>query len=56
MTKSPMMLIDRATLRGILRVTFSVLRNNFFYSEDHLKDFLQLFSDDFSTALLRLWG
>lgn len=52
MTKSPMMLIDRATLRGILRVTFSVLRNNFFYSEDHLKDFLQLFSDDFSTALI----
>jgi hypothetical protein len=52
MTKSPMKLIDRATLRGILRVTFSVLRNNFFYSEDHLKDFLQLFSDDFSTALV----
>ena len=42
MTKSPMMLIDRATLRGILRVTFSVLRNNFFYSEDHLKDFLTI--------------
>lgn len=52
MTKSPMMLIDRTTLRGILRMTFSVLRNNFFYGEDHLKEFLQSFSDDFSTALI----
>jgi hypothetical protein len=52
MTQSPMMLIDRETLRGILRMTFGVLRNNFFYGEDQLKSFLQLFSDDFSTALI----
>jgi hypothetical protein len=52
MTRTPMMLIDRETLRGILQVTFSVLRNNFFYGEDQLKSFLQLFSDDFSTALM----
>ena len=56
MTKSPMMLIDRALLRDILRVTFSVLRNNFFYGEDHLKGFLQSFSDDFSTALIDFGG
>ena len=56
MTKSPMMLIDRALLRDMLRVTFSVLRNNFFYGEDHLKEFLQSFSDDFSTALIDFGG
>lgn len=56
MTKSPMMLIDRSTLRDILRITFSVLRNNFFYGEDHLKEFLHSFSDDFSTALIDFGG
>lgn len=52
MTESPIMLIDRPSLRMILRMTFSILRNNFFYDEDQLKDFLHLFSDDFSTALM----
>lgn len=52
MTKTPMMLIDRTALREILRITFSILRNNFFYGEDHLKEFLVNFTDDFSTALM----
>ena len=52
MTNSPIKLIDRATLRGILRLTFGILRNNFFYGEDQLKSFLQLFSYYFSDALI----
>jgi hypothetical protein len=50
-TNTPMSLIDRATLREILCITCSILRNNFFYNEDHLKEFLVNFTGDFSTAL-----
>lgn len=45
-------LIDKSALRDILRITFSILRNNFFYGEDHLKAFLNNFTDDFSTAII----
>jgi hypothetical protein len=50
--ETPMKLIDRAALREILRITCNILRNNFFYSEDHLKKFTAYFADDFSTALM----
>lgn len=52
MTDTAMSLIDRTTLREILRITCSILRNNFFYSEDHLKDFLVNFTGDFSMVLI----
>lgn len=52
MIQSPMSLVDRAALREILCITCSILRNNFFYSEDHLKELLVNFTGDFSTILV----
>jgi hypothetical protein len=52
MTYTPISFIDKSALREILRITFSILRNNFFYEEDLLKDFLVNFTDDFSTAII----
>lgn len=52
MTNTLIEIVDRSALRDILRITFSILRNNFFYGEDHLKKFLTNFSDDFTTAII----
>ena len=47
-----MMLIDRMTLREIIRITCAILRNHFYYGEEFLKEFLSNFTDDFSIALM----
>lgn len=47
-----MTILDRATLREIIRITCAIMRNNFFYDEETLKDFLIFFTDDFSDALI----
>jgi hypothetical protein len=52
MKNTPMILIDRLTFREIVRITCAILRNNFFYSEDLLKEFLAVFIDEFSSALI----
>lgn len=52
MTNTPLSFVDKSALRDILRITFSILRNNFFYGEELLKNFLNNFTDDFSTAII----
>jgi len=52
MTKTPMSLIDRLTFREIVRISCAILRNNFFYSDDLLKEFVMIFTDEFSSALI----
>jgi hypothetical protein len=52
MIKTPMMLIDRQVMREIIRITCSILRNNFFYDEELLKEFMAVFTDEFSSALI----
>jgi hypothetical protein len=52
MTKTPMSLIDRLTFREIVRISCAILRKNFFYSDDLLKEFVMIFTDEFSSALI----
>jgi hypothetical protein len=50
---SPMMLIDRITFKEIIWVTYSILRNNFFYSDELLGKFSTTFTEEFSSALVK---
>jgi hypothetical protein len=52
MINTPMLLIDRAIMKEIIRITCSILRNNFFYDEDLMKEFIAIFTDEFSSALI----
>jgi hypothetical protein len=52
MKKSPIMLIDRIIFKEIIRITYSILRNNFFYSEEVLKKFSTIFIEEFASALI----
>jgi hypothetical protein len=39
------MVLDENVVKGILRITCSILRDNFFYSEEALGRFLDIFAD-----------
>ena len=52
MMQTPMILIDRITFREIVRISCAILRKNFFYSEELLKKFVVIFTDEFSHALV----
>jgi hypothetical protein len=41
-----MMLLEREILRDILTVTCSILKNNFFYDEECLAQFLSIFTNE----------